>query len=110
MLTLFIEEDARVLSRCRNVFWNISQELNYVSQVVLVSRVVLARVRLEQIVARSQFKSLNRKEKHEGNVSQKTPQKNAIPCRQYSIYRPGFHNQHLITPLGNGTASFECPL
>ena len=77
MLTLFIEEDARVLSRCRNVFWNISQELNYVSQVVLVSRVVLARVRLEQIVARSQFKSLNRKEKHEGNVSQKklTPQK-----------------------------------
>ena len=77
MLTLFIEEDARVLSRCRNVFWNISQELNYVSQVVLVSRVVLARVRLEQIVTRRQFKSLKRKEKHEGNVSHRklTPQK-----------------------------------
>jgi hypothetical protein len=56
--TFFIEENPRVFSWSRDVFWNITQKFDDVGQVVLVSGIILARVRLEQIVTRRQFESL----------------------------------------------------
>ena len=49
-LTLFIEEDPRVFPWSSDVFWNITQKFDDVSQVVLVPWIILTRVRLEQIV------------------------------------------------------------
>ena len=49
--TTLIEELARVFATECDVTRDRSEQLNDVRQVVLVARVVLARVRLEQVVA-----------------------------------------------------------
>lgn len=57
--TFFVEENPGVLARARDVLGNVAQELNDVGQVVLVPRIVLARVRFKQVIARRQLERLD---------------------------------------------------
>ena len=56
-LTILFEEFFAVFPRKGNISWNSSNQLDDMSEMVLVPRVVLPRVRLEQVVPRSHLKS-----------------------------------------------------
>ena len=60
-LTSFVEEFSRVFSAERDVARNGTEQLDDVREVVFVARVVLTRVRLEQVVARRELEYLRKK-------------------------------------------------
>ena len=56
-LTILFEEFFAVFPRKGNISWNSSNQLDDMSEMVLVPSVVLPRVGLEQVVPRSHLKS-----------------------------------------------------
>ena len=76
-LTSFVEEFSGVLSREGDVTGNVAEELNDVREVVLVARVVLARVRLEEVVAGRHLESHARRRPDVG--------RGAISCAQQDL-------------------------
>ena len=81
---------------------DVSQELNDMSKMVLVARIVLARVRFKQIVASRQFKSLTQPTKRKI-----TKKKISAGFQVRGIHSKRRKEKHVISP---STVSVLCQL
>ena len=67
--TFFVEEFTRVFASKSDVLRDGTEEFDDVGQMILIARIILARMRFEQIVASRQLKSLRDKECEINNVA-----------------------------------------